>query len=44
MVANITAILIYAYAMESATLQAEKVTRGGKNVDNAKDMAVVFAR
>jgi butyryl-CoA dehydrogenase len=43
-VANITDILMYAYAMESATLRAEKIARSGKNAENAKDMAAVFAR
>jgi butyryl-CoA dehydrogenase len=43
-VANITDILMNAYAMESATLRAEKIARSGKNADNAKDMAAVFSR
>jgi alkylation response protein AidB-like acyl-CoA dehydrogenase len=43
-VANITDILMNAYAMESATLRAEKIARSGKNAENAKDMAAVFAR
>ncbi len=43
-VANITDILMNAYAMESATLRAEKIARSGKNTDNAKDLAAVFAR
>ena len=43
-VANITDILMNAYAMESATLRAEKSARSGKNAENAKDMAAVFAR
>ncbi|HEV1286872.1 MAG TPA: acyl-CoA dehydrogenase family protein [Bryobacteraceae bacterium] len=43
-VANITDILMYAYAMESAMLRAEKIARSGKNAENAKDMAAVFAR
>jgi butyryl-CoA dehydrogenase len=43
-VANITDILMNAYAMESAMLRAEKIARSGKNADNAKDMAAVFAR
>ena len=38
-VANITDILMNAYAMESAMLRAEK-----KNSENAKEMAAVFAR
>jgi alkylation response protein AidB-like acyl-CoA dehydrogenase len=43
-VANITDILMNAYAMESATLRAEKIARSGKNAENAKDLAAVFAR
>jgi len=43
-VANITDILMNAYAMESATLRAEKIARSGKNAENARDMAAVFAR
>ncbi|HTB12922.1 MAG TPA: acyl-CoA dehydrogenase family protein [Bryobacteraceae bacterium] len=43
-VANITDILMNAYAMESAALRAEKIARSGKNADNAKDLAAVFAR
>src|SRR5580658_8581224 len=43
-VANITDILMNAYAMESATLRAEKIARSGKNADNAKDLAAVFSR
>ena len=43
-VANITDILMNAYAMESAMLRAEKIARSGKNAENAKDMAAVFAR
>ena len=43
-VANITDILMNAYAMESATLRAEKIARSGKNAENAKDLASVFAR
>ena len=43
-VANITDILMNTYAMESATLRAEKIARSGKNAENAKDMAAVFAR
>jgi hypothetical protein len=30
--------------MESVTLRAEKIARSGKNAENAKDMAAVFAR
>ena len=43
-VANITDILMNAYALESATLRAEKIARSGKNAENAKDMVAVFAR
>ena len=43
-VANITDILMNAYALESATLRAEKIARSGKNAENAKDMVSVFAR
>ena len=43
-VANITDILMNAYAMESAMLRAEKIARSGKNAENAKEMAAVFAR
>jgi butyryl-CoA dehydrogenase len=43
-VANITDILMNAYALESATLRAEKIARSGKNADNAKEMTAVFSR
>ncbi len=43
-VANITDILMNAYAMESATLRAEKIARSGKNAENARDLVAVFAR
>src|ERR1700689_4579784 len=43
-VANITDILMNAYAMESAMLRAEKTARSGKNAENAKEMVAVFAR
>jgi alkylation response protein AidB-like acyl-CoA dehydrogenase len=43
-VANITDILMNAYALESATLRAEKIAHSGKNAENAKDMVSVFAR
>ncbi len=43
-VANITDILMNAYAMESAMLRAEKIARSGKNADNAREMALVFSR
>jgi butyryl-CoA dehydrogenase len=43
-IANITDILMNAYAMESAALRAEKIVRSGKNADNAKDLVSVFSR
>jgi len=43
-IANITDILMNAYAMESAMLRAEKIARSGKNAENAKEMAAVFSR
>jgi len=43
-VANITDILMNAYAMESAALRAEKIARSGRNAENAKEMVAVFAR
>src|SRR5580692_4253421 len=43
-IANITDILMNAYAMESATLRAEKIARSGRNPENAKEMVAVFAR
>jgi hypothetical protein len=43
-VANITDILMNAYALESATLRAEKIARSGKNAENAKEMTAVLAR
>jgi len=43
-VANITDILMNAYAMESATLRAEKIARSGRSAENAKDMTAVCAR
>ena len=43
-VANITDILMNAYALESAALRAEKIARSGKNAGNAKEMTTVFAR
>ena len=44
MVAGITDILMNAFAMESALLRAQKIARGGRNAENANDMASVFAR
>ena len=43
-VANITDIIMNAYAMESAMLRAEKIARSGKNAENARDLATVFSR
>jgi butyryl-CoA dehydrogenase len=43
-VANITDILMNAYALESATLRAEKIAHSGRNAENVKDMTAVFAR
>jgi alkylation response protein AidB-like acyl-CoA dehydrogenase len=43
-VANITDILMNAYAMESTMLRAEKIARSGKNAENARDLATVFSR
>lgn len=41
--AGITDILMNAFAMESATLRAEKIAASGRNADQATDMAAVFA-
>src|SRR5579883_1458422 len=43
-VASITDILMNTFAMESANLRAEKIARSGKNAENAREMAAVFAR
>jgi hypothetical protein len=43
-VANITDILMNAYAMESAALRAAKIARSGRNSENADDMVAVFSR
>jgi len=43
-VANITDMLMNAYAMESTQLRTEKIVRSGKNAENARDMYAVFAR
>jgi hypothetical protein len=43
-VANITDILMNAYALESASLRAAKIAHRGKNAENARDMTAVFAR
>ncbi len=43
-IASITDILMNAFAMESASLRAEKIAKSGKNAENAREMAAVFAR
>src|SRR5580704_4465064 len=43
-VANITDILMNAYAMESATLRSQKIARSGRNAENATEMTTVFSR
>ncbi|HEY6418272.1 MAG TPA: hypothetical protein VIX59_04645, partial [Candidatus Binataceae bacterium] len=43
-VANITDILMNAYAIESVMLRTQKIARSGRNAENATDMAAVFAR
>ncbi|HEV8146180.1 MAG TPA: acyl-CoA dehydrogenase family protein [Bryobacteraceae bacterium] len=43
-VANITDMLMNAYAMESTQLRTEKLVRSGKNAENARDMYAVFSR
>jgi hypothetical protein len=43
-VANITDILMNAYALESATLRTEKIANSGRNAENAREMTAVFAR
>lgn len=43
-VAGITDILMNAFALESATLRAQKIAHSGKNAENAGEMAAVFAR
>jgi alkylation response protein AidB-like acyl-CoA dehydrogenase len=43
-VANITDVLMNAYAMESASLRARKIAGSGKNAENANDMLKVFSR
>jgi len=43
-VANITDMLMNAYAMESTQLRTEKIVRSGKNAENARDMYAVFSR
>ena len=42
--ANITDILMNAYAMESALLRSQKIARSGRNAENSAEMAAVFAR
>src|SRR5260370_5751370 len=43
-VANITDILMNAYAIESAQLRAQKIARSGRNAENADDMVAVLSR
>ena len=43
-VAGITDILMNAYAIESATLRAQKIARGGRSAENVNDMVAVFSR
>jgi alkylation response protein AidB-like acyl-CoA dehydrogenase len=43
-IANITDILMNAYAMESMALRGHKISHAGRNVENAMDMTMVFAR
>jgi alkylation response protein AidB-like acyl-CoA dehydrogenase len=43
-VANITDVLINAFAMESASLRARKIANSGKKADNVNDMLAVFSR
>ncbi|HLH38500.1 MAG TPA: acyl-CoA dehydrogenase family protein [Bryobacteraceae bacterium] len=43
-IANITDILMNAYAMESAALRAHKIARGRGNAENAGEMTQVFCR
>ncbi len=43
-VANITDILMNAYALESATLRAQKIAKSGRSTENVNDMVAVFAR
>jgi alkylation response protein AidB-like acyl-CoA dehydrogenase len=42
--ANITDILMNGYAIESATLRAQKIARSARNADNVNDMVAVFSR
>ena len=43
-VANITDVLINAFAIESASLRARKIANSGKKADNVNDMLAVFSR
>jgi alkylation response protein AidB-like acyl-CoA dehydrogenase len=43
-VANITDVLMNAYAMESASLRARKLAAHGKKTENVNDMLAVFSR
>jgi butyryl-CoA dehydrogenase len=42
--AGITDILMNTFAMESATLRAQKIAASGRNAENATEMAEVFAQ
>ncbi len=42
--AGITEVLMNTFAMESASLRAQKIANAGKNAGNASDMAAIFAR
>lgn len=42
--AGITEVMMNIFAMESATLRAQKIAATGKNAQNASEMAAVFAR
>jgi len=43
-VANITDVLMNAYAIESASLRARKLAAHGKKTENVTDMLAVFSR
>ncbi len=42
--AGITEVMMNTFAMESASLRAQKIANSGKNAQNATEMAAVFAR
>ncbi len=42
--AGITEVMMNAFAMESATLRAQKIANSGKNAQNATEMCAVFTR